>query len=298
MRRLLTLALVLIAMASYVPLLAQDSKTESAPPTRLQLIIEEVKPGKNAAHERSEVQWLQTFMKANVPEYGIGMTSMTGRNEAWFLNPTGTWANWSAMNKQMEANKAVSLEISKVASSDGELINNTRTFYLDYVPELSYRPNFNLGETRVFMVDVVRVKPGHGKEFSEIRKAVNAAHEKANMDEHMIVYYAGLGAPAGTYYIFEPVKDVADLDEVDKTHGDNSAYQKALGDDFPKMNREFASNGLLSMESNMFNINPAMSYVADDVAKVAPAFWNPKSAPSKGKLTAAKKESKESATGQ
>ena len=117
----------------------------------------------------------------------------------------------------MEANKAVSAEISKVASTDGELINGTRTFILDYVPELSYRPNFKLGETRVFMVDTVRVKPGHGKEFSDIRKAVNAAHEKANMDEHMIVYYAGMGASGGTYFIFEPVKSVADLDEVDKT---------------------------------------------------------------------------------
>ena len=54
MRRLLTLALALIALASYIPLLAQDSKTDTAPPKRLQLIIEDVKPGKNAAHERSE----------------------------------------------------------------------------------------------------------------------------------------------------------------------------------------------------------------------------------------------------
>jgi hypothetical protein len=286
-----------VVCASYVPLIAQDTKTETGPPKRLQLIIEEVKPGKNAAHERSEVQWLSAYIKANVPSYGIALTSTTGRNEAWFLNPTGTWTNWASVNKQIEENKVVTAEIAKVASSDGDMLNSTRTMYLEYVPELSYRPDFKLGEMRGFTVDVVRVKPGHGKEFSEIRKAVNAAHEKANMDEHMIVYYASMGSASGTYYIFEPFKSVADLDEVDKTHGEDSSYRKALGDDFQKMNREFALNGLVYMETNMFSINPAMSWVGEDVAKMAPTFWNQRPSPTR-KLTAAKKDQKETATGQ
>ena len=81
-----------------------------------------------------------------------------------------------------------------------------------------------------------------------------------------------------------------------RLHDDDSAYRKALGDDFAKMSREFAANGLLSTESNMFSINPGMSYVSEDVAKVAPAFWNPKTAPGKGKLTATKKTTKETAS--
>ena len=292
MRKLLVMGLGLVVLFSCT-LSAQD-KSLSSPPKRLQLIIEDVKPGRGAAHQKSEEAWLAAFKRTNLPLYGLAMTSMTGRNEAWFTNDMGeSWAQWDEWGKKMQSDKVISASLDKAAETDGELINNSRTFYLSYVPELSYRPDFKLSDTRYFMVDTVRVKPGHGKEFSEIRKAVNAAHEKANMDEHMIVYYANLGASGGTYFIFEPMKSISDFDEVDKWHDDNSAYRKALGDDFQKMSREFAMNGLMSTESNLLAISPSMSYVSDDVAKASPDFWNPKTTA----VATNKKKGKEEAAG-
>jgi len=291
MRKLLGIALGLVVLLSYT-LSAQDHP--KGPPKRLQLIVEDVKPGRGAAHEKSEEVWLAAFKRTNLPIYGIALTSMTGCNEAWFINNMGeSWAQWDEWGKKMQSDKVIAASLDKAAETDGELINGTKNIYLDYVPELSYRPDFKLADTRFFMVDTVRVKLGHGKEFSEIRKAVNAAHEKANMDEHMIVYYASLGAAGGTYYIFEPMKSIADLDEVDKWHGEGSAYQKALGDDFAKTNREFAANGLMSTESNMFAISPTMSYVSEEVAKDSPNFWNPKTTA----VATSKKKGKDEAAG-
>lgn len=282
MRKLAILLVSVLLLLSYVPLLAQDVSHQ--PPQRLQLVVEDVKPGKSMAHQKSEELWLAAFKKANVPAYGIAMTSMTGHSQAWFINEMGkSWAELESWNKQIDGNAAVRTELAKAGETDGELISGSRTYYLDYVPELSYRPEFNLGDARFFMVDLVRVKLGHGKEFADIRKAVNAAHEKANMDEHMIVYYVANGAPSGTYLIFEPIKSIASLDEIDKWHEKDSAYQKALGEDFPKMNREFAMNGLQSVENNMFAISPEMSWVSEQTAKADPKFWNPKPAVAKSK---------------
>ncbi len=299
MRKLLLLVLGISVFVAYSNLFAQDKKTDSSPPKRLQLVVEEVKPGKGAAHEKSEALWLATFLQSNVPAYGLGMTSMTGRSEAWFVNIMGdSWAEWDKWGKQIEANKGVSAELAKLGATDGELLNGVRTYYLDYVPDMSYRPDFKVGEYKFFMVDTVRVKPGYGREYSELRKAVNAAHEKANMDEHMIVYYAGLGAAGGTYFIFEPVKSISSLDEIDKLHEEGSEYRKALGDDFQKMSREFAQSGLMSAESDIFAISPKMSYVSEQTAKLAPDFWLSKAALAKAKpqakvtTPAAKKETK------
>lgn len=284
MRRLLTLLLGLSVFLSYSNLFAQEKAASSAPPKRLQLVIEEVKPGKGAAHEKSEAAWLATFLQANLPAYGIGMTSMTGRNEAWFVNTMGdSWTQWDKWDKQMSGNKMVTAELAKAATVDGELINGARTIYLSYVPEMSYRPDFKLGEYKYFLVNTIRVRPGHAKEFSDIRKAVNAAHEKANMDEHMVVYYAEMGGMGGTFYIFEPLKSIAAMDEIDKLHGDGSAYRKALGEDLAKMNRDFAQNGLISGQTDMFSINPRMSYVSESTAKLAPDFWMSKAALAKAK---------------
>jgi hypothetical protein len=289
MRRLLTLLLGISVCIGYSNLFAQDKAAPSGPPKRLQLVIEEVKPGKGAAHEKSEAAWLASFLQANVPAYGIGMTSMTGRNEAWFVNVMGdNWAEYDKWDKQMSGNKMVSAELAKASTTDGELLNGTRTVFLSYVPDMSYRPDFKLGEYKYFMVNTVRVKPGHGKEFSDIRKAVNAAHEKANMDEHMVVYYAAMGGMGGTFYIFEPLKSIGAMDELDKLHDDGSAYQKALGEDFAKMNRDFAQNGLISVQNDMFSISPKMSYVSESTAKLAPDFWLSKTALAKAKAPMAK----------
>ena len=298
MRKLLMLFVGLCVFVSCSQLFAQDQSAPSGPPKRLQLVIEDVKPGKGGAHQKSEAAWLAAFKKANVPAYGIAMTAMTGRNEAWFMNVMGdNWAQFDSWGKQINGNAAVSAALDQAASADGELISGSRTYYLDYVPDLSYRPDFKLGEAKFFSVDIVRVRPGYGRDFADLRKAVNAAHEKANIDEHMLVYYAGTGAPGGTYYIFEPIKSIASLDDVDKWHADDSAYRKALGDDFAAKNREFAQKGLMSTESDMFAISPSMSWVSENTAKVDPAFWNPKPVMAKAKpkttgaTPAAKKES-------
>jgi hypothetical protein len=299
MRKLLTLVVGICVLMSYSNLLAQEKTSDSGPPKRLQLVIEDVKPGKGAAHEKSEAVWLATFLQTNIPSYGIGMTSMTGRSEAWFVNIMGdSWADWDKWGKQMDSNKAVAAELAKAGAADGELINGQRTYYLDYDPDISYRPDFKLGEYRFFLVDTVRVRPGHGHEFAELRKAINAAHEKVNMDEHMLVYYAGMGGAGGTFFIFEPLKTIASMDEIEKLHGDGSEYRKALGEDFQKMNREFQQSGLMSIENDMFAISPKMSYVSEATVKLAPDFWLSKTALAKARpmtasaVPAAKKENK------
>jgi hypothetical protein len=182
-----------------------------------------------------------------------------------------------------------------VGASDGDLLSNTRSIYLTYNSDLSYRPGFNIGDYKYLMVDTIRVKPGHYPKFAEMWKAVNAGHEKANMDEHMLVYNAGLGTPAGTVYIFEPLKSLAEMDQVGKTHGKGSAYYEAIGDEGRKMMAEFGQNDQQFSRRDVLAINPSMSVVSEKVMAANPSFWKPKTAmakapATKGTTPAAKRE--------
>jgi hypothetical protein len=163
-----------------------------------------------------------------------------------------------------------------------------------YDEELSYRPNFNIGEYRYFMVDTVHVKPGHSEHFGNIRKMINAAHEKAGIDEHMIVYSALAGAPFGTYIVFQPVKSLKEFDGMTKTHGKGSAYQETIGDEGRKKLDEFNLNALNKYERNWVAFSPEMSYMPADVVATAPDFWTPKAMVAKAehatKTNAVKKE--------
>jgi hypothetical protein len=287
---LAVLALVVSATVT-VPTVAAQSHTDSAssgPPPVIQIYREEVKPGKGPLHAKTEAAFVAAYKKANLKYYYLGTTSMTGPSEAWFLSAYASMEDVEKANLAFEANKAVQAELDRVGVADGDLLTGVRSTYLFYNKELTYRPDFNLGEYKYFMVDTYRIKLGHYEKFAEMRKAVNAGHEKANIDEHMLVYNVGLGAPAGTVMVFQPVKSLKEFDEAAKTHGKGSAYYEAIGDAGRKMFAEFAREDEQFFVRDFLAFSPGMSFVSEKVIASNPSFWKPKT--EMAKAPAAKKE--------
>ncbi|HEX9120590.1 MAG TPA: hypothetical protein VF840_08625 [Terriglobales bacterium] len=287
---LAVLALVVSATVT-VPTVAAQSHTDSAssgPPPVIQMFREEVKPGKGPLHAKTEAAWVAAYRKANLKYYYLGTTAMTGPSEAWFLSAYASMEDAEKAQMALEANKAVQAEIDRVGVADGDLLSGVRSTYLFYNPELSYRPNFNLGEYKYFMVDTYRIKLGHGEKFAELRKAVNAGHEKANMDEHMLVYGVGLGAPTGTIMVFQPVKSLKEFDDFAKTHGKGSAYYEVVGDAGRKMFADFAREDEQFFVRDFLAFSPGMSFLSEKVIASNPSFWKPKT--EMAKAPAAKKE--------
>ena len=291
---LAVLALVVSATVT-VPTAAAQNYAESAsagPPPVIQIFREEVKPGKGPLHAKTEAAFLAAYKKANLKYYYLGTTTMTGPSEAWFLGAYSSMEDVEKANLAFEANKAVQAELDRANIADGDLLTGVRSTYLFYNPELSYRPNFNLGEYKYFMVDTYRIKLGHGEKFAEMRKAVNAAHEKAKIDEHMLVYNVGLGAPAGIVLVFEPMKSLKEFDDFPKTHGKGSAYYEAIGDAGRKMFTEFAREDEQFFVRDFLAFSPGMSFVSEKVVAANPSYWKPKAEMAKAPAAkpAAKKE--------
>jgi hypothetical protein len=291
---LAVLALVVSATVTVTPVAAQshDDSASSAPPPVIQMFREEVKPGKGPVHEKSEASWATAYKKANLKYYYLGTTTMTGSSEAWFFSAYGSMEDAEKATAALAANKAVQAEVDRINASDGDLLSGVRSTYLFFDKDLSYRPNFNLGEYKYFMVDTYRVKLGHGEKFADLRKTVNAAHEKVNMDEHMLVYNVGLGAPAVTVMVFQPMKSLKEFDDFPKTHGKGSAYYDVVGDAGRKVFAEFAREDEQFFVRDFLAINPAMSVVSEKVMASNPSFWKPKTEVAKvpAAKPAAKKE--------
>jgi hypothetical protein len=288
---LAVLALVVSATVTVPTAVAQTIYADSAssgPPPVIQIFREEVKPGKGPLHAKTEAAFVAAYQKAGLKYYYLGTTAMTGASEAWFLSAYGSMEDVEKQNAGFEANKAVQAELDRANVADGDLLTNVRSTYLFYNSDLSYRPNFNVGDYKYFMVDTYRVKLGHGEKFAELRKAINAAHEKANIDEHMLVYNVVLGAPVGTVMVFQPMKSLKEFDEAAKTHGKGSAYYEATGDAGRKMFTEFAREDEQFFVRDFLAFSPAMSFVSEKVIAANPTYWKPKA--EMAKAPAAKKE--------
>lgn len=297
MKRILIMMLLMMAastLGSNFRALAQTPapQPQSAPPKVLQIFREEVKPYMNAGHEKVEAGWPKAFAKAKSKNYSLGITSLSGQNEAWFLAGHDSFAAIEKANQEVEKNPTLQAEFEQLGQQDKNLIVGSRTIIATFDEELSYQPNVNLAEMRYFWVESVRVRPGHYEEFAEERRIINAAHKKANIDEHWAVYYVEAGLPAGTILIFHPLKSLKYVDQFPSMHG--QAYSDAVGAENSKKMEALRASYTLTLESNYFAINPKMSYVSKEIAAADPAFWNPKPRPA----AATKKPSEKTGPGQ
>ncbi len=277
MRKILVWA-VFALLACPATVVAQKAEMHG-PPKILEIVREDSKPGKAIAHRKHEAAWAQAFIKAGYP-YNLTISSVTGPDQDWFMTGFDTYAQLEKVNDSFETNPAMREIMGTFSPKESEFVAESRFIFAKYRPELSYKPDFNLGEYKYFNVLVVRFKIGSGPD--EVGKIVAAARAKANPDYHSIAYEVTSGMPVGTYIYFTPIKSLASWDEPP-----NKAYGEALKEggfyDAVGKTVQFA-------ESRLFAFNPRLSYVSDNVAKADPSFWHPKM--ETAKAPAAKKEMK------
>jgi hypothetical protein len=255
---------------------ADAARTADAPlgtkrPKILQIFREEVKPGRGPAHEKNEAGWPAALRKANNKGYYLAMSN---GNEAWFLNPGASFAAIEAQAREDEANTTLTADVDRLWAVDGEMLSKTSAMTAVLNEEVSFHADWDTAKTRYYAVTVVRLQPGYGREFEQLRKLVNAAHEKAKVDERWSAYEVITGAPHDTYVFFSPIASLAEWDKYEAMHG--KEFQEALGEDARTRLRDFDRVAVKSSETQLFRFSPKMSYLPKEMTDRDPDFWTPK----------------------
>lgn len=254
---------------------AQESGAVRPPPKILQIYVESVKPGKTAAHEKIEVGWPAAFAKAKWPSHYLGMTSMSGLPEAWFVAPYESFAAVETDQQSVGKNPTLAKELDRLATADGDVLTGTRSIYARYRPELSYKPEVEIGKMRYLSFTIVTLKPGYDSAFADNRKLIVDAHVKAGLEDHFAVYEVVTGIPAPAYLLVIPMRSLQEVDAFKEIH-DGKAYRDAVGEPGRQQMREFARVGVVSAENRLFAFSPKMSYPAEEWVASDPEFWKPK----------------------
>jgi len=275
MRKVLVPVSVLaLCVGSVAPVSAADAPIGTKRPKVMTILREEVKPGRGPAHEKNEAGWPAALRKANNKGYYL---AMAGGGEAWFLNPYESFAAVEAQSKSDAANVPLTADLDRLWAQDGEMLSKTSSVITVLNEDLGYRADWDVAKMRYYSVTVVRLQPGYGRDFEQLRKLVNAAHDKAKVDERWSVYEVVAGAPDDTYIFFSPLASLAEWDKYEAMHG--KEYQEALGEDGRSRLREFNRNAVKSSETKLFEFSTKMSYLPKELTDRDPDFWTPKPAP-------------------
>ena len=283
MRHRISLGWALAALVVFAPPVGAEGP---GPRKVVQIIREEIKPGRAGAHVKAEEAYVRAFHAAKAPVYYVGLRSITGPAEAWFVSSYDSYAAVEAENDMVAKNATLGRQLEAADDQDAGFRTGGRTILADLVENLSYRMRPTVQDMRYMTVATFRIRPGFGQAFEEVRALVKAAHDKANVDEHWAVYRVTSGMPAGTYLLLSGSSTLKDLD----TDPHSQAYKDAMGDDGRAKQQQFQRDGLMSTDVITFEITPQMSNVPDEWTKARPDFWKaPAPAKAAGKPTEAAK---------
>jgi hypothetical protein len=263
-----------LAVACSLPAAAQDASTAtSSAPKYLQVIVEYTKPGKGGlAHDKTEGAFVQAMAKANFPLHYTAFNAISGRARAIYLSPVNSFEEVEKATKIFDS-PAVGSEFDRINMADGELLDEARVLIFSSDPELSYHSKTPGPKNRYMEADIVQVKPGHGKDFSDLMKLYMAAFDKAGSSDHWGAYRIEYGESLGTY-VFLTVSNSET--EIDQRFSEDSKIGKALSDDDKKKIRDLRAASIETERVELYSVNPAQSYATDDYVKADPDFWRPK----------------------
>ena len=272
MRHPLTRALpvvVLLSVLAAIPAAAQS--LPSSQPQFLRIQREEVKFGRNADHEGTEAKWPALYERVKSPDYYLALETMSGANEAWFIQPSPSYA---AMGESISRDNdpAVRAELDRFFRADAEFVNSGRSVELRARPEYSSGAYPDLAKQRFWEVTVFRMRPGTEESFAAMAKAYGAASARAGSTLGYRVYEVSAGMPGPTWFIFTSVTSFSDFD---KMLSESEATMKSMTTDDAATGKKF-NEGLISAETFRLRLNPRMSYVSKEVRATDPAFWMPK----------------------
>lgn len=252
------------------------SNAQSALPTTqpsvLTIYREDIKFGHSAAHETTEAGWPLAYAKAKSPYTYLGISSITGPNEVWFLAP---YANWKALGdnfKQDQSNPALAAELARLGMADAEHVSNARALHLAGRPDLSAGAFPSVAKTRFYEVTFFRVRPGHEQTFEEVARMYATVFAKAAPAGSYRTYQVVAGMPGPTYVVFSSSESLAAHDQGPTME---AALMKAFTPDQLAALQKFSREGLINTESQRFAVNGRMSYVDDATAATDPDFWRP-----------------------
>lgn len=272
-RRIVSVFALSVSLAMTASIVAQAPQ---GPPALLKIYREEVKLGKNAAHEKVEMGYVRALSKTGVTY--LGLQSVTGPNEAWFMERHDSYTALEKLDQAVEKTPGLLSELAQLDAQDGELRSGGRVIIATQNRGASYRADAVqalLPKARYVQVQIVRVRPGRGPEYLATVRAVNAALEKMKVEQPRGVWNVASGMPGPTYLMFSLRTSLASFDPPATQPGMTFA-QAMGGQEAAAKNAKTVSEVVLSQETLLFKINPKMSRMTPEVVDADKEFWAPK----------------------
>ena len=251
---------------------AQDKSIISSPKVLL-ITREFTKPGKDGSpHQKTEGAFVHAMSQYKATDHYYAVTSLSGPSRALFLSSYPSFAALEAERKSVDSNAPLAAALDSANIADGDLLSSTESSLWVQREDLSLNPGFRVG-SRIEEITQFRIKPGHFKEWEDLVKLVLDGYKKGIPDAHWGAYEEAYGSPGGGFLIIVTMKSAA---EIDANFAAGKKFEEAMGEDGMKKMALLEASCVESEQTNLFRIDPKMSYPTDEMVQADPSFWKAK----------------------
>lgn len=243
-----------------------------APPRVMLIVREDIKPGMMGPHAREANNVVQIYAKANSPYHRLAMVPVAGNeNEVMYIWGFDSYAEMEKSNSYLDtvSNVTYKADFDRVRPPGEDYHSSQRDTIAVLREDMSYNMNTDIRKMRYMRVSTIRVKPGHTREWEDSRRMTKAAHEKAKVDETMVVYQVAGGAQSGTYLVMIPWASLDGIGTI--PHG--KSYMDALGDDRRDKIEKIENDSVVFTSTDIYAFAPHLSYLSKDWVSGDPSFW-------------------------
>ncbi len=188
----------------------------------------------------------------------IGMSTITGSPEAWFLEAHPSFASIEDLDQRL-----IGFEPPR----------ESQTMIGLYREDWSYRPvdaSRLFPRARYFRISVHQVRSGMEQDYGQLIQLRRQMEDSMGLDRPEIVYQIISGAPAGTYLFVAPL---ATLRKLDDGRPGVPVYAERLADARAAAKVKIAPDAEISRDNVFLRVDPRRSYVSEQFAAQDREFW-------------------------
>jgi hypothetical protein len=252
---------------------AQDQPSQPGPSKYLYISNNIVHPGHFAEFYKIETDEVQALRAAHAPGIGIGAVPITGGDDVVFFHGYDSFDEMQKRHDQIVAMTQLENTLRADGAAEAPLLTDRYTSIYTYKPELSLHTNRKVEDARFIEVTVYHIASSHHHDFEALAR-VYVKTLDSNPNANWAYYEKMYGKDSDdTVAIFTLMKSLSD---VDQEVTDNVKIPEAMGKDQMQLLMEEGSNIIKSSESDLYAINPQISYVPDSWLTDQPDFWGKK----------------------
>jgi hypothetical protein len=258
---------ILLCLPLGLALPAADPPARSWPQV-ISVGIEEVKPGKDAAHQANEFAWVKTLAQAKSPYHCLGMVPVSGAPQAWWVWPMDALADLEKRRAHLDVQPAIRARIDTLSAKDGEYLTGFRGGTYLLVGDLSHGPG-SLAP-RHYWISTLRLRPGRDGDFLEAVTTFTGHYQKAGLQPKWAIYQAVIGAANPTYLWVIPLHSLAEADAV---LAEDRKMAASAGPEALKALSRTYGDCVLEEDSQLLSVDPKLSYPSAQDVALDPGFW-------------------------